>query len=184
VFAPRRRSGSPVPRFLWAFDRQVSVDCLDHGCRHAVWKAFVWFSAFRASATSPTDIEHDLVVIPGIIKRRDIDLSPPVGEWPLFARTGRLALNLARAPSPCPLPHPKVGGSGIAARSARSMLRRTSPSSAMSIPSHDPSPSAPYRGADRRGGCCLPRSCTVIGDESGRPNVSASCRRLCAPSPD
>ena len=36
-------------------------------------------------ATSPTDIEHDLVVIPGIIKRRDIDLSPPVGEWPLFA---------------------------------------------------------------------------------------------------
>ena len=36
-------------------------------------------------ATSPTDIEHDLDVIPGIIKRRDIDLSPPVGEWPLFA---------------------------------------------------------------------------------------------------
>jgi hypothetical protein len=31
-------------------------------------------------STSPTDIEHDLVVIPGIIKRRDIDLSPPVGE--------------------------------------------------------------------------------------------------------
>jgi hypothetical protein len=30
------------------------------------------------------DIEHDLVVIPGIIERRDIDLSPPVGEWPLF----------------------------------------------------------------------------------------------------
>ena len=53
-------------------------------------KAFVWFSGFRASATSPTDIEHDLVVIPGIIKRRDIDLSPPVGEWPLFAHSGRL----------------------------------------------------------------------------------------------
>jgi hypothetical protein len=35
-------------------------------------------------------IEHDLVVIPGIIERRDIDLSPPVGEWPLFALTGRL----------------------------------------------------------------------------------------------
>jgi len=51
--------------------------------------AFVWFSGFRALATSPTDIEHDLVVIPGIIKRRDIDLSPPVGEWPLFAQTGR-----------------------------------------------------------------------------------------------
>ena len=78
-----------MPRFLWAFDRQVGVDRLDHGCRHAVWKAFVWFSAFRASATSPTDIEHDLVVIPGIIKRRDIDLSPPVGEWPLFAHCRR-----------------------------------------------------------------------------------------------
>jgi hypothetical protein len=36
------------------------------------------------------DIAHDLVVIPGIIVRRDIDLSPPVGEWPLFALTGRL----------------------------------------------------------------------------------------------
>jgi hypothetical protein len=55
-----------------------------------VRKAFVWFSGFRALATSPTDIEHDLVVIPGIIKRRDIDLSPPVGEWPLFAHSGRL----------------------------------------------------------------------------------------------
>ena len=62
---------------------------LDLGCRHAVRIAFVWFSGFRALATSPTDIEHDLVVIPGIIKRRDIDLSPPVGEWPLFAHSGR-----------------------------------------------------------------------------------------------
>jgi hypothetical protein len=52
-----------------------------------VRKAFVGFSGFRALATSPTDIEHDLVVTPGIIKRRDIDLSPPVGEWPLFAQT-------------------------------------------------------------------------------------------------
>ena len=52
-------------------------------------KAFVWFSGFRALATSPTDIEHELVVIRGIIKRRDIDLSPPVGEWPLFAHSGR-----------------------------------------------------------------------------------------------
>ena len=79
-----------MPRFLWAFDRQVGVDRLDRGCRHAVRKASVWFSAFRASATSPMDIAHDLVVIPGIIVRRDIDLSPPVGEWPLFALTGRL----------------------------------------------------------------------------------------------
>jgi hypothetical protein len=53
-----------------------------------VRKAFVGFSGFRASATSPTDIEHDLVVIPGIIRRRDIDLSPQVGEWPLFAQFG------------------------------------------------------------------------------------------------
>jgi hypothetical protein len=37
------------------------------------------------------DIEHDLVVIPGIIERRDIDLSPPVGEWPLFAHLRRLS---------------------------------------------------------------------------------------------
>jgi hypothetical protein len=36
------------------------------------------------------DIAHDLVVIPGITVRRDIDLSPPVSEWPLFALTGRL----------------------------------------------------------------------------------------------
>jgi hypothetical protein len=77
-----------VPRFLSAFDRQVGVDRLDLGCRHAVRKAFVGFSGFRASATSPTDIEHDLVVIPGIIRRRDIDLSPQVGEWPLFAQFG------------------------------------------------------------------------------------------------
>jgi hypothetical protein len=80
-----------VPRFLSAFDRQVGVDRLDLGCRHAVRKAFVWFSAFRASATSPTDVEHDLVVIPGIIKRRDIDLSPPVAEWPVFAHLRRLS---------------------------------------------------------------------------------------------
>jgi hypothetical protein len=45
------------------------------------------------------DIEHDLVVIPGIIKRRDIDLSPPVAEWPLCARfdveaTSRIDVNL------------------------------------------------------------------------------------------
>jgi hypothetical protein len=47
-------------------------------------------------ATSPTDIEHDLDVIPGIIKRRDIDLSPPVGEWPLFALIGRLESTSSR----------------------------------------------------------------------------------------
>ena len=47
-------------------------------------------------ATLPTDIEHDLVVIPGIIKRRDIDLSPPVGEWPLFARNRRAATSVTR----------------------------------------------------------------------------------------
>jgi len=55
-----------------------------------VRKAFVWFSGFRASVTSPTAVEHDLAVIPGIIKHRDIGLSPPVGEWPLFAHCGRL----------------------------------------------------------------------------------------------
>jgi hypothetical protein len=82
--ASEREPGAPISL---AFDRQVGVDRLDLGCRHAVRK---WFSAFRASAISPTDIEHDLVVIPGIIKRRDIDLSPPVGEWPLFAHSGRL----------------------------------------------------------------------------------------------
>jgi hypothetical protein len=27
------------------------------------------------------DIEHDLVVIPGIIKRRDMDLSAPMISW-------------------------------------------------------------------------------------------------------
>jgi len=52
-------------------------------------KAFVGFSGFRASATSPTDIEHDLVVIPVIIRRRDIHISPPVDECPLIAQSGR-----------------------------------------------------------------------------------------------
>jgi hypothetical protein len=76
----------PQCRDFSAFDRQVGVDRLDLGCRHAVPKAFVGFSGFRALATSPTDIEHDLVVIPDIIRRRDIDLSLSVGEWPLFAQ--------------------------------------------------------------------------------------------------
>jgi hypothetical protein len=84
--ASEREPGAPISL---DFDRQVSVDRLDVGCRHAVRKVFVRFSGFRALATSPTDIEHDLVVTPGIIKRRDIDLSPPVGEWPLFARSSR-----------------------------------------------------------------------------------------------
>jgi hypothetical protein len=89
VFAPLGvGAGAPVPRFLWPLIGRSAFDRLDLGCRHAVRKAFVGFSGFRASATSPTDIEHDLVVIPGIIRRRDIDLSPPVGEWPLFAQFG------------------------------------------------------------------------------------------------
>jgi hypothetical protein len=75
--------------------------------------------------------------------RRDHPISD--GSFPVrgFRRTAAICANrtagveprTARAPSPCPLPHPKGGGSGIAARWARSRLRRTRPSSAMSIPS-------------------------------------------------
>ena len=50
-------------------------------------------------------------------------------------RTAGVEPRAARVPSPRPLPHPTGGGSGIAARSAGSMLRRTRPSSALSIPS-------------------------------------------------
>jgi hypothetical protein len=45
-----RRSGSPVAAISLAFDRQVVVDHLDLDCRHAVRKAFVGFSGFRASS--------------------------------------------------------------------------------------------------------------------------------------
>jgi hypothetical protein len=85
-------------------------------------------------------------------------------------RTAGVEPRAARAPSPCPLPHPKGGGSGIAAGSARSMLRRTRPSSALSIPSQRPFAFSALSRCDRRGGCCLPRSCTVISDEMPRPD--------------
>jgi hypothetical protein len=56
------------------------VDRLGLGRRHAVPKAFLGFSESYASATSPMGVEHALRSSPGIIKRRDIDLLPPVDE--------------------------------------------------------------------------------------------------------
>ena len=98
-----------------------------------------------------------LVVIPCIIRRRDINLSPPAGEWPLFARTGRQESNLA--PLGC-LRRARfrtlqaAGRGSPRGRPVQCCAGRDRARHCLFL-RNDPSPSAPCRRADRCGACCL-----------------------------
>jgi hypothetical protein len=78
-----------VPRFLWPLIVRsaliISTSVVGMPCE----KHLSGFQGSVLPATSSTDIEHDLVVIPVIIRRRDIHISPPVDECPLIAQSGR-----------------------------------------------------------------------------------------------
>ena len=87
------------------------------------------------------DIEHDLVVIPGIIKRRDIDLSPPVGEWPLFAHSGRPCVDVLRTQQTAILDAPGWGKRPLVGRRGRPGVR--------AVPK-TPSSTLPTRGEETR----------------------------------